>query len=46
MNGAATVSLTLPAGFAAGTYIIKAKYTDPGGNYTDATDVSHTLIVS
>ena len=46
VNGAATVSLTLPAGFAAGTYIIKAKYTDPGGNYTDATDVSHTLIVS
>ena len=46
VNGSVTISVTLPAGFAKGTYVIKAKFTDPSGNYQNFTDGSHTLILS
>jgi Bacterial Ig-like domain (group 3) len=44
-NGAASVSYTLPAGTAAGTYAIQAAY---GGtvNYQSATESAHQLIVN
>jgi hypothetical protein len=45
-NGSASVSYSLPAGTAAGTYTIKADYTDTTGNFNASSDTSHTLSVT
>src|SRR5579883_2726108 len=45
-NGSASVSYSLPAGTAAGTYTIKADYTDSTGNLNASSDTSHALSVT
>jgi sugar lactone lactonase YvrE len=44
-NGAASAAYSLPAGMAAGTYIIPATY-NPAGSFNGSSDKSHTLTVS
>ena len=45
VNGAASVTYTIPAGQAAGAYTIQAVYTDASGGFTTSTDTTHTLTI-
>ncbi len=44
-DGSASVSYALPASKAAGSYTIKADYSDNSGNFASSSDNTHTLIV-
>jgi hypothetical protein len=44
-NGAASASYTLPGGTGAGTYTIRASYSDTGGVYAASSDSTQTIVV-
>ncbi len=45
-NGTASVSYPLPAGQAAGSYTIRARYQDSTGNLATSSDATHTLTIT
>ncbi len=44
--GAASASCTVPSGTGVGSYIIEAVYGDPGGNFAESYDISHSLNIN
>lgn len=44
--GTASVPFSVPVGTPVGSYTIQALYTDPGGNFTNSGDTTHTLTVN